>query len=230
MCGRFSQLQSWGELHDLYSLTDQDFIPNLQPRYNVTPSQDVAAIRLRETGERELARLRWGLIPFWAKDEKIGYKTINARAETVTEKPAFRAAFRKRRCLIPASGFYEWQGSGSASPKQPFYITGRDGAPLTFAGLWERWEGADQPVESCTIIVTAANAFLKPIHHRMPVILAPGDFSAWLDPGTTDSAKLLRPCPDDWLGVYPVSTRVNNPKNDDSACIEEVSLGACNGF
>ncbi len=100
MCGRFSQLQSWRELHDLYSLTDQDYIPNLQPRYNVTPSQDLAAIRLNETGERELVRLRWGLIPFWAKDEKIGYKTINARVETVAEKPAFRAAFRKRRCLI----------------------------------------------------------------------------------------------------------------------------------
>ncbi len=226
MCGRFSQVQSWGELHDLYSLADQDYIPNLQPRYNVAPSQDVTAIRQSETGERELVRLRWGLIPFWAKDETIGYKTINARAETVAEKPAFRAAFRKRRCLIPASGFYEWQGSGSGSPKRPFYITGRDGAPLAFAGLWERWEGADQPVESCTIIVTAANAFLKPVHDRMPVILAPGDFSAWLDLGTTDSAKLLRPCPDDWLGVCPVSTRVNNPKNDDPACIEEVSVGA----
>lgn len=158
MCGRFTQLHSWSELHDLYSLTDQDFIPNLQPRYNITPSQDVVAIRQSETGNRELVRLRWGLIPSWAKDEKIGYKTINARAETVAEKPSFRAAFRKRRCLIPASGFYEWQAKDKGSPKQPYYITGRDGEPLTFAGLWERWEGADQPVESCTIIVTTANA------------------------------------------------------------------------
>lgn len=191
----------------------------------VAPSQDVAVVRQSETGERELVRLRWGLIPFWAKDEKIGYKTIDARAETVAEKPAFRAAFRKRRCLIPASGFYEWQVKGGDSPKQPFYITGRDGVPLTFAGLWESWEGAGQPVESCTIMVTAANDFLKPIHDRMPVIVAPEDFNAWLDLGATNSAKLLRPCPDDWLVIYPVSTRVNNPKNDDSACIEGVSPG-----
>ncbi len=220
MCGRFTQLHTWNELHDLYTLIGQNDIPNLQPRYNVTPSQDVAAVRYGEAGARELVRLRWGLIPSWAKDEKIGYKTINARAETVAEKPSFRAAFRKRRCLIPVSGFYEWQAKGKGAPKQPHYITGRDTAPLTFAGLWERWDGADQPVESCTIIVTTANAFLQPIHHRMPVILAPEDFDAWLDLETTDAHRLLRPCPDDRLESYPVSTRVNSPKNDDPTCIE----------
>jgi len=215
MCGRFTNLLSWREIVELYEITNTDFRPNLAPRYNVAPSQNVPIVK----AGRELAVARWGLIPFWAKDAKIGYRTINARAETVTEKPAFRNAFNARRCLVPASGFYEWQARESES-KQPWYIRGRDGAPLTFAGLWERWQGPDGTVESCTIIVTEANARMRRLHHRMPVILDAADFDAWLDPAAVDGQTLLRPCFDDLLEAWPVSTHVNRPVNDDARCIE----------
>lgn len=214
MCGRNTQLMSWRELVELYELTNQDFRPNLRPRYNVAPSQDVPIVK----AGRELAVVRWGLIPFWAKDEKIGYRTINARAETVAEKPAFRAAFKTRRCLVPASGFYEWQKRDSGA-KQPYYIHGKDGKPLTFAGLWERWNGPEGPVESCTVIVTAANEFMKRLHDRMPVILDPADFDTWLGGKPDEAAALLKPGPDDRLAAYPVSTHVNKPANEDEACI-----------
>lgn len=217
MCGRFTNLLSWREIVELYGITNTDFRPNLAPRYNVAPSQDVPIVR----AGRELAVVRWGLIPFWAKDEKIAWRTINARAETVAEKPAFRAAFKARRCLVPASGFYEWQARGKG-PKQPWYITGRDGRPLAFAGLWERWRGPDGTVESCTIIVTQANEFMRRLHDRMPVILDAADFDAWLDPDAGDGRALLRPCPDEWLEAWPVSTHVNRPQNDDERCIAPV--------
>ena len=217
MCGRYTNLLSWREIVELYEITNLDFRPNLAARYNVAPSQDVPIVK----AGRELAVVRWGLIPSWSKDEKIAYRTINARAETVAEKPAFRASFKARRCLVPATGFYEWQVREKGR-KQPYYIYGREGRPLTFAGLWESWKGPDGVIESCSIIVTDANKFMKPMHHRMPVILDPAAFDAWLDPAR-DGRDLLRPCPDDWLEAYPVSTHVNKPANDDEKCIEPVS-------
>lgn len=217
MCGRFTNLLSWREIVELYEITNTDYRPNLAPRYNVAPSQDVPIVKAR----RELAIVRWGLIPFWAKDAKIAYRTINARAETVAEKPAFRAAFKARRCLVPASGFYEWQVR-EGGPKQPWYIRGKDGAPLTFAGLWERWENPEGAVESCTIIVTDANDFMRRLHHRMPVIIDAAAFDAWLDPKSGEDQSPLRPCPDDWLEAWPVSTHINKPANDDHKCIERV--------
>jgi putative SOS response-associated peptidase YedK len=164
---------------------------------------------------------RWGLIPFWAKDEKIGYRTINARAETVDSKPAFRAAFRRRRCLIPASGFYEWQAGPQG--KQPYCIHPKYRPLFALAGLYEHWrDGTGQEIDSCTILVTQANPLIQPVHDRMPVILRPENYAAWLDPHTQDPAilkPLLRPTPSDEIDLYPVSKRVNSPKNDDPQCI-----------
>ena len=220
MCGRYTNLLSWREIVELYEITNLDYRPNLAPRYNVAPSQNVPIVK----AGRELAIVRWGLIPSWSKDEKIAYRTINARAETVAEKPAFRSAFKARRCLVPATGFYEWQARENG-PKQPYYVHGRDDRPLTFAGLWESWKGPAGLIESCSIIVTDANDFMKPLHHRMPVILDPAEFDAWLDPTQSDGRALLRPCPNDWLEAYPVSTHVNKPANDDEKCIEPVSSG-----
>ena len=222
MCGRFTQYMSWRELVELYELTDQDYIPNLEPRYNLAPSQQVAAVRLDRDRKRKAVMLRWGLIPFWAKDAKIGYRTINARAETVAEKPAFREAFKRRRCLIPANGFYEWQGPKGA--KQPYYVFAPEGGLLTFAGLWESWtdKASGERIESCSIIVTKANARLRWIHDRMPVILGAEDFATWLDPKQTEVGWLLGPCPDDWVMAYPVSLEVNKVENDRPELIEEI--------
>jgi putative SOS response-associated peptidase YedK len=199
------------------------------PRYNIAPTQDVLAVRAAEGGQREAAMLRWGLVPSWAKELQSGAPLINARAETVAEKPAFRTALRRRRCLIPADGFYEWQQSGAArGKKQPYYIHRRDERPFAFAGLWERWTAKDSPppeqfaIESCTIVTTAANATLAPLHDRMPVVLAEGDYALWLDPALQDAAAvvpLLAPCDDEELIAEPVSTHVNRVANDDPGCI-----------
>jgi len=167
--------------------------------------------------------LHWGLIPFWADDPKVGYSTINARAETVATKPAFRQAFAKRRCLIVADGFYEWQKTNGR--KQPFFIHMKDDRPFAFAGLWERWRKNDQEIESCSIVVTEANDVLKPIHDRMPVILSPEDYETWLDPKVEDKKKLqamLRPFVASEMEAYPISTIVNNPRNDVEKCVERV--------
>ena len=226
MCGRYTLLPdaiTWSTAFGLSDTATQQ-ISMLSPNYNVAPTQDVPILRDNpETGKRELAFARWGLIPSWAKDAKFGYRTINARAETVAVKPSFRAAFRKRRCLILASGFYEWKKTGST--KLPYLIQMQDETPIAFAGLWESWRDPedDAIVQSCTVIVTDANAFMKPIHERMPVIFNPDDYSRWLDPTAGDGESLLIPCPSDWLASYPVSTYVNNPKNNDSQCIESIA-------
>ena len=202
---------------------------NLRPRYNVAPGQDVAAVRTAEDGRR-LSMLRWGLIPFWSRDPNIGYRMINARAETAAGKPAFRAAYRARRCLIPADGFYEWQRNGKV--RQPWYFGLNDGGLMAFAGLWERWtipDGIKLPrslaerapgdaVESCTILTTAANETLAPVHHRMPVILPPDAFDPWLD----GQPVALDPYPADAMTLQPVSTWVNKVSNDDPRCAEAV--------
>lgn len=193
-------------------------VPDLEPRFNLAPSQDAPIVRLNTDGERELAMLRWGLVPSWSKDPKPSYSTINARAETVAEKPTYRSAFKSRRCLVPADGFYEWQKVGSR--KQPWRITMKDDGLFAFAGLWERWE-RDGVIESFTIIVTEANDLMKPIHDRMPVILDPADYDEWLAPETNGAAAqaLLRPFPPAHMRAYLISTRVNSPRNDDPGVI-----------
>ena len=229
MCGRFTQRYSWREVHAFLSLHGPP--RNLRPRYNVAPSQEVAAVRAGEHGRR-LSMLRWGLIPGWAKDVRIGYKLINARAETAHAKPAFRAAFRARRCLVPADGFYEWTGRGSG--RQPWLIGLANGALFAFAGLWERWRVPDgrvlpgsfaayapgDTVETLTILTTTANEAVAPVHHRMPVILGPDEFDPWL----AGEPVPLDPFPPDAMVVHPVSTRVNSPANDDSGCVERITL------
>jgi len=174
-------------------------------------------------GQREIAMLRWGLIPFWAKDDKIGYKTINARAETIATAPAFRAAFKKRRCLVPASGFYEWKKLEDGS-KQPYLIAARDGSPFSFAGLWERWDKDEAPVETFTIITGEPNSLVADLHNRMPVILDPDDYDVWLTAvDTAIPQALLQPFPTQLMTAFPVSKRVNSPENDDAAVIAPLS-------
>jgi putative SOS response-associated peptidase YedK len=220
MCGRFTLRTPAAQLAEAFELFRE---PELTPRYNIAPSQMVAAIRFEEERTpRELVLLKWGLIPFWAKDPKIGNRLINARAETVATTPAFRAAFQRRRCLIPADGFYEWKRL-DAKHKQPYYIARPDRGPFAFAGLWERWrpEGGDA-IESCTIITTDANETMAPLHDRMPVILPPSAYDHWLDPGRDDASELqslLRPCPPDDLTLTAVSTLVNSPRNESADCL-----------
>jgi len=237
MCGRFGLLHTWAEIFQAYTLISAPL--NLRPRFNIAPTQPILAITAPgdsggEGGGNTATHFQWGLVPSWAKDPAIGVKMINARAETVAEKPAFRAAFRRRRCLIPASGFYEWQkptGKGASGPKQPFWISAADGGLLTFAGLWESWMSpAGDELRTCAILTTAANDSLEPIHHRMPVILAPADFDAWQDmrdeTDTAAASALLRPAPDDVTSAWPVSTQVNNVRNDDAGLIERTESGS----
>ena len=219
MCGRYLLHTPVHRLQQAFGFTE---LPNLTPRYNIAPTQTVPIIRQQASGEgRELALVRWGLVPSWAKDVGIGGKMINARAEGIAAKPAFRTAFHKRRCLVPADGFYEWQKV--AGGKQPMLIRLRSGGPFAFAGLWERWRGPDGEVETSTIITTTPNALTAPIPDRMPVVLDPADYDRWLDPAQPDAEALLRPCPDDWLVAVPVSRRVNSPRNDTVDLIEPFS-------
>lgn len=222
MCGRFT-LRIDGELVSIeWGWTKR--LPT-HPRFNIAPTQTVWAVRY-EDGEARPVELRWGLIPSWAKDPSIGNRMINARAETLLEKPAFRHAFARRRCLVLADGFYEWQGRGKG-PKQPFWFRRADGGLITFAGLWEQWASPDgEPVETCTIITTRCNATLRPLHDRMPAIIAPADRPVWLDCSNpvSDVASMLEPAPDDLLVAIPVSAAVNSPTNDGPALIEEALI------
>ncbi len=201
-----------------YRLTS---MPDLSPRYNIAPSQQIAVVRQQNGGDRELTSLRWGLIPSWSKDSAIGYKMINARSETVHEKPSFKQAFHARRCIIPASGFYEWEKAGKE--KIPHYIHLRDGDIISLAGLWERWKSPEgKELETCTILTTAANSLVKKLHDRMPVILHRAEFDIWLDRDIDDVgrlAELFHPYPADQLEEYVVSTDVNSPMNDSLGCI-----------
>ncbi len=204
-----------------------DMAPDLVPRYNIAPTQPVSVVRIApDGGRRELVALRWGLVPSWAKDPKIGNRMINARAETVAQKPAFRAAFRRRRCLVAADGYYEWQKTGKA--RQPYYIRLASEEPFALAGLWEYWEGsalgpASGPIESCTIITTGANELTREIHDRMPVIVGPDDYAKWLDVDVEDRRHLdpiLVPYASDEMKADQVSAHVNSPRNDDPQCVE----------
>lgn len=227
MCGRFTLRAPASVIAEQFSLFD---LPSLSPRYNIAPTQTVAVVRqVGESGGagRELVNLRWGLIPHWAKDPAIGNRMINARSESVAKKPAYRTALRRRRCLVAADGFYEWQPGGRR--KQPYFIHMKDDRPFGFAGLWETWEGPENSyIESCTIITTDANALVAPIHDRMPVIVDPKDYGLWLDTSVQDPAPLLpllRPFQGDLLVAEPVGTRVNSPANDDAACIAPLNEG-----
>jgi putative SOS response-associated peptidase YedK len=217
MCGRFSLHTDGAALAEQFGLPE---VPALEPRYNIAPTQPVLVVR-QEDGARRLRAVQWGLVPSWADDPAMGAKLINARGETVAEKPSFRSAFARRRCLVPADGFYEWQASGKGRPKQPYYIRMEDERPFAFAGLWEYWEGAEGALETCTIITTEPNDLLRPLHNRMPVILPAADYAQWLDPDTPRGplGALLRPYPPEEMSAYPVRRTVNNARHEGPECI-----------
>jgi putative SOS response-associated peptidase YedK len=216
MCGRYSITTPVDGIRELFRV---DSGINLQPRYNVAPTQPVPAVRAAKDG-RELTFLLWGLIPGWAKDATIAAKLINARTETIAEKPSFRGAFKYRRCLLPADGFYEW--TGSKGPKQPWRITLETGGPFGFAGIWENWMDPNgSEIETCAIVTTEAAESIAHIHHRMPVILKPEDHETWLNGAPDDAQPLMRPY-DGALAFHAVSRRVNRVANDDAALLEPV--------
>ncbi len=221
MCGRFILMSPGRDLAERFQLDEE---PSLVPRYNIAPTQMVAVVRLDPvSGRRRLALLKWGLVPFWAKDPVLGPRLINARAESAAEKPAFRAAFKHRRCLVPADGFYEWRKS--PGKRQPYLIGMADDSSFAFAGLWEQWKGADgQAIESCTILTTNANELVAPLHDRMPVVLLPEDYGLWLDtkirePGSL--VALLRPFPSGEMKSRPVSFKVNKATAEGPELIAE---------
>jgi len=209
MCGRYSLHAHPDVIALLYGLSQ---IPAQQPRYNIAPTAQVLIIR-----NPGAAMVRWGLVPHWAKDPSMGARMNNARAETVAQKPSFREAFRQRRCLIPASGFYEWKLESGR--KQPYYIYPSRGQLFSFAGLWEQWNGATGSLETCAIITTDANGKMAAVHERMPVIVSPGEYSAWLS-GDAYEKVALRPCPDEAIDIRRVSRAVNNARNDGPELIE----------
>jgi putative SOS response-associated peptidase YedK len=220
MCGRFSLTAPGESVAELFDLAET---PVLAPRYNIAPTQPVAAVRVnRDTKQREMAHFYWGLIPRWAKDPTIGSRMINARSETAAEKPSFKAALKYRRCLVPADGFYEWQKQNSG--KRPVRIQLADGGLFAIAGLWEHWQSPDgSEIESCTLLTTEPNELLQAVHNRMPVILPPEAWELWLDPAAQHPGEvehLLRPFPAEAMAYYPISSRVNNPINDDPRIIE----------
>ncbi len=216
MCGRFSQSLTASEIAEAFHLTE---VPDWQPRYNIAPTQMILAVITAESGGRQAKPLRWGLIPSWAKDPTIGAKLINARSETVAEKPSFRSAFKQRRCLILADGFYEWRKQ--SGKKQPFYFRLENGNPFAFAGLWEHWhDSEDNRLETCTILTTEANQIVNQVHNRMPVILHTENHDHWLDRSQSSESlqALLHPYEDDLMTAYPVSSSVNSALNDTPDC------------
>jgi len=225
MCGRFALSKSdridWAQFGVRRG-------PALPPHWNLGPGRTIASVR--DMGEgAEVAMLTWGLVPFWAKERSIGNRLANARAESAPEKPAFRAAFQKRRCLIPADGFYEWQAVTGATRKQPWFVQRRDDGIFALARLWERWQPpAGDVLESCTVLTIAANALMSPIHERMPVIIDPAHYAEWLSPDTATARArdLLQPWAAADMLAYRVSTRVNTQAHDDAACIAPLAEDA----
>jgi putative SOS response-associated peptidase YedK len=226
MCGRYRLTANERWLSEYFSIPAEDL--EWAARWNIAPTDEVATIRQdRKEPKRKFAKMRWGLVPYWARDISIGAKTINAVSETAAEKPTFRESLKRRRCLIPADGFYEWKQI-SPKEKQAYNIGMKQDGLFAFAGLWDRWKDpTGKPIETCTILTTEANSLLKDIHQRMPVILSPDDYDLWLDPGVTDPehiAGLLKPFDARLMRVYPVSSTVNSVKNDVPECAEEVSV------
>lgn len=228
MCGRYVLTQPAEVLDEYFEVSPEaapeaaEAVSAFGPRYNIAPTQEAPIVRA--DGERRtLSLARWGLVPYWAEDAKIGNRLINARSETAGSKPAFREALRRRRCLVPADGFYEWKKVGKS--RQPYLFRPRDGHPLGLAGLWERWHDGPLTLESFTLLTTEANETLEPIHDRMPVILPPASFARWLDPANENPEELvplLAPCPADLLESLPVSTLVNDPTNEGAALIDRL--------
>lgn len=224
MCGRFSNRTSAEKIKQEFRI---DEVPSMEARYNIAPAQKILGVS-QEASEREARMFKWGLVPSWAKDSSMGARLINARSETVHEKPAFREAFKCRRCIIPADGFYEWHKTSGR--KQPYYFTMRDEHPFGFAGLWEKWKSAEGEVlETCSILTTVANDTVKIVHDRMPVILHPEDYELWID---NDSRKinllkdLLRPYPGQEMFGYPVSTTVNSAQSQGPELVKQVALNS----
>jgi putative SOS response-associated peptidase YedK len=227
MCGRFALVTPGEEIAETFGLTE---VPELVARYNIAPTQPVVAVRVApqsklDNQRRELTLLHWGLIPSWAKDPSISARLINARAETAAEKPSFRSALKYRRCLVPADGFYEWQKVDGK--KQPYFIRLRDDGPFAIAGLWEHWQSPDgSEIESVTLLTTAANDAVRPLHDRMPVIIAPADYGLWLDTAVQKAEgvqHLLRPFDATAMLAYPVNPLVNNARNDTAVCLQPFS-------
>ncbi len=222
MCGRFTLRANAKAVADLFNMPEP---PAQTPRYNIAPSQTVLALRATGDGKsKEWATLKWGLVPSWADDPKIGNRMANARAETVATKPSFRSAYKARRCVIPADGYYEWKVTG-AKQKQPYFFHRPDDSVFAFAGLWEHWEGEDGPLETFCLLTTNANAMAAEVHDRMPVILTGKAADMWLDHSLKDltpAAELLKPAPVKLLVTVPVSTYVNSPKNSGSECVEPI--------
>jgi putative SOS response-associated peptidase YedK len=218
MCGRYlliSPVEAMRKFFDVGGLL------NLPPRYNIAPTQDAPVVRLDQQGRRELILMRWGLVPMWAKDLSMGARAINARAESIAQKPAFRDAFERRRCLVPTDGFFEWEKKGKL--RQPWRIGRAEDGLMALAGVWERWRPPDGGVvRSYAVVTTDANELVAPLHDRMPVVIAPERFAEWLDPQTPQEKlkQLLRPYPAELMKAYPISRRLNDVRNDDAACIE----------
>lgn len=219
MCGRFTLRTPAAKVAQHFRLSE---IPDLEARYNIAPSQDIAIVRTGEGQQRELTFCRWGFVPFFAKDPNEGHKPINARSETAPTSPMFRAAMRRRRCLVPADGFYEWKRVGSK--KQPFYIRLKSDQPFALAGIWERW-GENDELQTCAVLTTDANELMRPIHERMPVLIPPDAYDLWLDPEVEDASRLkhlFEPYPDDQLEAYAVHPSVNRPTHDSPDCIQPI--------
>lgn len=218
MCGRFVMTLEPSKMEQFFGVHE---VPVIIPHYNIAPSQQILAICQNGDGYRHARSFRWGLVPSWSKDPAIGSKMINARSETVGEKPSFRGPIRYHRCLIPANGFYEWSRQGNE--KVPFYIHRKDQEPLAFAGIWDTWKSMDEVIESCSILTTDANSLISKLHDRMPVILSQSEFDSWLDRETTDVEKLkmlFSPYPPEMLEIFQVSMLVNNTRNDSTECLK----------
>jgi putative SOS response-associated peptidase YedK len=226
MCGRFTLRTPARDLVEVFELLRE---PELSPRYNIAPTQNVAVVR-QDGKSRELSMMRWGLVPAWSKDPKAGPPLINARSETIATKPSFRTAFKRRRCLIPVDGFYEWQKKADSKTKTPHYIRMAKDRPFAFAGLWDRWRnGEGAPLESCTIVTTEANDLMRPLHDRMPVILPEESYAEWLSSKNENVPALealLRPYAAIQMTAFPISTMVNSPRNERPECILPASISA----
>lgn len=216
MCGRYNLIATGQQIMDHFGLPS---LPAQDPDYNIPPGQKILAIVQLEDGSSKAVNLHWGLIPSWAKDHAIANRLINARAETLTEKPSFKKAFQHRRCLIPATGFYEWQAT--TTRKQPYHIHKPDNSLFAFAGIWEHWKNDQETVYSCAIITTDANGTMTPIHDRMPVIIAPEDYNRWLNKQATNIkiADFLATDAYASMQANPISTRINNPLHNDESCL-----------